>query len=216
MGPVAVGRVKASELDAVTLDAHGTLVELADPVPALRNVLAERGVECTPEVVLAGFRAEVEHYAPRAGAGGGHDEDGLKRLQLASAAVFLEAVGASLDPVEFAPAYVSALHFDVLPGVRESLERLRTLGLELAVVANWDLSLHRLLEEVGLAQYFSAVVHAARKPAAEGILRALAQLQVAPARALHIGDDEADEQAAAAAGLFFAAAPVEQAAAAIR
>ena len=59
--------MRAAQLHAVTLDAHGTLVRLADPVPALQSVLAERGVERTPEVVLAGFRTEVAHYAPRAG-----------------------------------------------------------------------------------------------------------------------------------------------------
>ena len=214
MGAVAVGRVRAAELDAVTLDAHGTLVKLADPVPALRNVLAERGVQRTPEVVLAGFRTEAAHYAPRAGEG--HDEESLKRLQRECAGVFLQAIDAALDVEEFAPAYVGALHFAVLPGVPESLERLRTLGLELAVVANWDLSLRRLLDEVGLGHYFSAVVHAARKPAPDGILRALADLKVAPGRALHIGDGEADREAAAAAGLQFAEAPVPEAVAAIR
>jgi len=214
MGAVAVGRVRAAELDAVTLDAHGTLVKLADPVPALRNVLAERGVQRTPEIVLAGFRTEVAHYAPRAGEG--HDEESLKRLQRECAGVFLHAIDAELDVEEFAPAYVGALHFEVLPGVPESLERLRALGLELAVVANWDLSLRRLLDEVGLGHYFSAVVHAARKPAPDGILRALADLHVAPARALHIGDGEADREAAAAAGLHFADAPVPEAVAAIR
>jgi HAD superfamily hydrolase (TIGR01509 family) len=214
MGPLAMGRVRGVDLDAVTLDAHGTLVKLADPVPALQSVLAERGVERTPEVVLAGFRAEVAHYGPRAGEG--HDEESLTRLQRDCAGVFLEAVDAKLDVDEFAPAYVGALHFEVLPGVTESLERLRALGLELAVVANWDLSLHRLLDEVGLARYFSVVVHAARKPAPDGILRALAELQITPARALHIGDDEADREAAAAAGLLFAAAPVQTAVVAIR
>jgi HAD superfamily hydrolase (TIGR01509 family) len=214
MGPVAVGRVRATELDAVTLDAHGTLVRLADPVPALVNELAERGVERTPETVLAGFRTEVAHYVPRAGEG--HDEEGLARLQRECAGVFLDAIEAELDPEEFAPAYVGALHFEVLPGVLGSLDRLRTLGLELAVVANWDLSLRRLLEEVGLARYFAVVVHAARKPAPEGLLRALAELHVAPARALHVGDDGADREAAAAAGMRFAPTPVPKAAATIR
>ena len=46
--------MKAAELDAVTLDAHGTLVTLADPVPALTKVLSERGIERTQQVVLAG------------------------------------------------------------------------------------------------------------------------------------------------------------------
>ncbi len=206
--------MRAAELDAVTLDAHGTLVRLADPVPALQNVLAERGVERTPEVVLAGFRTEAAHYAPRAG--DGHDEQSLRRLQEECAGIFLAAIGAQLDPVEFAPAYVGALRFEVLPGVPESLAGLRALGLELAVVANWDLSLRRLLDEVGLARHFTVVVHAARKPAPDGILRALAELQVAPARALHIGDDEADHEAAAAAGVHFAAAPVAEAVTTIR
>ena len=214
MGPLAVGRVRLAELDAVTLDAHGTLVRLLDPVPALVNVLAERGVERTPEMVLAGFRSEVAHYAPRAGEG--HDEESLTRLQRECAGVFLNAIEAELDPGEFAPAYVGALHFEVLPGVRASLDRLQAFGLELAVVANWDLSLRRLLDEVGLARYFTVVVHAAHKPAAEGMLSALAELQIGPERALHVGDDDADRESAAAAGMWFAPAPVSEAAATIR
>jgi HAD superfamily hydrolase (TIGR01509 family) len=206
--------VNAAELDAVTLDAHGTLVTLADPVPALTSVLSQRGVERTHEAVLAGFRTEVAHYARRAGEG--HDEESLARLQRECAGVFLDAVGANLDPEEFAPAYVGALHFEVLPGVPDALEHLRALGLELAVVANWDLSLRRLLAETGLDRYFSVVVHAARKPAPKGLLRALTELHVEPARALHVGDDGADRKAAAAAGMQFASAPVPAAAAAIR
>lgn len=206
--------MRAADLDAVTLDAHGTLVRLANPVPALIKVLSERGVERTQEAVLAGFRTEAAHYAPRAGEG--HDEESLARLQRECAGVFLAAVDADLDPEEFAPAYVGALHFEVLPGVFESLERLRALGLELAVVANWDLSLRRLLAETGLARCFTVVVHAARKPAPDGLLRALGELQIAPARALHVGDGEADREAAAVAGVRFAPAPITEAAAAIR
>jgi FMN phosphatase YigB (HAD superfamily) len=206
--------MRAADLDAVTLDAHGTLVTLADPVPALMNVLSERGVERTEQAVLIGFRAEVAHYAPRANEG--HDEASLARLQQECAGVFLDAVGADLDPNEFAPAYVGALHFDVIPEVFESLARLQALGLELALVANWDLSLQRLLGEAGLARYFRVVVHAARKPAPDGLLRALRELQVDPARALHIGDDSVDRDAAAAAGMRFAPAPVPAAVAAIQ
>jgi HAD superfamily hydrolase (TIGR01509 family) len=206
--------MKAADLDAVTLDAHGTLVTLANPVPALMSVLSERGVDRTEEVVLAGFQTEVAHYAPRAGEG--HDEEGLARLQRECADVFLEAVDADLDVDEFAPVYADALRFEVLPGVFDSLERLHTLGLELAVVANWDLSLQRLLGEAGLARYFRAVVHAARKPTPDGLLRALDQLRVDPVRAMHIGDDKADRDAAGAAGMRFAPAPVSAAVAAIR
>jgi FMN phosphatase YigB (HAD superfamily) len=206
--------MKAAELDAVTLDAHGTLVTLADPVPALMSVLSERGVERTQETVLAGFRTEVAHYAPRASEG--HDEESLARLQRECVGVFLEAVGADLEPDEFAPAYVGALHFEVIPGVFGSLERLQRLGLELAVVANWDLSLERMLGDAGLARYFRVVVHAARKPSPDGLLRALGELRVDPARGLHIGDGNPDREAATAAGMRFAAAPVPAVVAAIR
>jgi HAD superfamily hydrolase (TIGR01509 family) len=198
--------VNAAELDGVTIDAYGTLVTLVDPVPALTAALAERGVEREQDVIVHGFRTEVAHYGQHSGSG--HDEEGLAKLQRDCARVFLDAVGAELDAEEFAPVYAAAMHFALIPGVTEALERLRSLGLELAVVANWDLTLRRLLEEIDLARYFRAVVHAAGKPSPKGLLRALAQLDVEPQRGLHIGDDEVDALAARAAGMRFAPAPL--------
>ena len=198
--------MKAAELDAVTLDAHGTLLRLRDPVPALLGALAERGVQRSAETVEAGFRVEAAHYGPRASEG--HDEDSLARLQRECAGVFLDAVESDLDVDEFAPAYVGSLRFEVLPGVVKSLGRLHALGLALAVVANWDLSLQRLLVEAGIGDRFAIVIHAALKPAPDGILRALGELGVQPGRALHVGDDGADEEAARRAGAHFAWAPL--------
>jgi HAD superfamily hydrolase (TIGR01509 family) len=201
--------VNAAELDAVTLDAYGTLVMLADPIPALSEALAERGAARSREVILAGFRGEVAYY--RAHTSEGYDGEGLARLQQDCARVFLDSVGAELDAAEFAPVYVGAMHFEVLDGVRPSLERLQALGLELGVVANWDLTLRKLLAEVGLDGYFGVIVHAAGKPAPDGFLRAIAGLGVEAGRTLHIGDDEVDETAARAAGVRFLPAPVSAA-----
>jgi FMN phosphatase YigB (HAD superfamily) len=208
-----MGRVNGGELDGVTIDAFGTLVTLVDPVPALSAALAERNVERERAVVAQGFRTEVAHYSQHSGEG--HDEAGLARLQRDCARVFLDAVGADLDVEEFAPVYAGAIRFELIPGVVLALRRLRSLGLELAVVANWDLSLRRLLDDAGLTGSFTCVVHAARKPAPDGLLRALEELGVAAARALHIGDDKVDERAAAAAGVRFAPAPLPAAVAAI-
>ena len=166
--------MNAADLDAVTLDAYGTLVRLRNPVPELSAGLAERGQERSEEQIRAGFQAEVEYY--REHSAEGHDRPGLERLQRDCAKVFLDAVGAELDQAEFAPVYAGAMRFDVLPGVEESLERLRALGLELAVVANWDLSLTGMLTDAGLARFFRVVVHAARKPAPGGFLAALTEL----------------------------------------
>jgi putative hydrolase of the HAD superfamily len=205
--------MKAADIDAVTIDAYGTLVTLQDPIPALTAALLERGVERDRDTVLHGFRTEVAHYTKHSAIG--HDEEGLARLQRDCARVFLHAIDADLDAGEFAPVYAGAMHFEVLPGVEAALDRLRSLGLELAVVGNWDLSLHRLLDEIELAEYFHAIVHAAGKPAPDGLLRALQQLNVEPGRALHIGDDEADERAARAAEMQFAPTPLPDAVAAL-
>lgn len=209
MGALAMGRVSAAELDAVTIDAYGTLVTLRDPIPALTAALVERNVTCDRDTVVHGFRTEVAHYTQNSAFG--HDEAGLRALQRDCAQVFLDAVGADLDAEEFAPVYAAAMHFDVLPGVVDALERLRGLGLDLAVVANWDLTLQRLLGESGLAEYFRVIVHASGKPSPDGLLRALEQLEAEPGRALHVGDDEVDELAASAAGVRFAAAPLPDA-----
>jgi HAD superfamily hydrolase (TIGR01509 family) len=208
-----MGLVSAAGLDAVTVDAYGTLVQLVDPVPSLVAALAACGVEREPEVVRAGFNAEASYYAPRVHEG--YDAASLALLRRDCAGVFLAAIDADLAPEKFAPAYADALRFEPLPRVVETLERVRALGLELAVVGNWDFSLHERLAELRLARYFAAVVHAARKPAPNGILIALAQMGVAPARALHVGDNEVDEQAARAAGVAFAPAPLVDAVAAL-
>jgi putative hydrolase of the HAD superfamily len=196
-------------LDAVTLDAYGTLVTLKDPIPALAAALEARGVSRSQDAIRVGFRAEVAYYSQHSGSG--HDEVGLARLQRECADVFLTAVTADLDADEFAPVYAAAMRFEPLLGVGESLQRLRALGLELAVVANWDLSLRSMLEHVGLAEFFTVIVHAARKPAPDGFLTALEALGVNSNRTLHIGDDEVDSEGAAAAGLHFAPAPVPEA-----
>lgn len=208
-----MGGVRAAELDAVTLDAYGTLVRILDPVPTLVDALAALGVERKPDVVLAGFRAESAHYVTRANQG--RDEQSLVGMQRDCARVFLEAVEADLDAGEFAPVYAGAMRFEPIPGVVTGLERLRALGLSLAVVGNWDLTLHGHLRDLGLDHFFAAVVHAADKPAPDGLLRALGELGVGPSRALHIGDDEVDEQAARAAGMRFSPAPLQDALSAI-
>jgi HAD superfamily hydrolase (TIGR01549 family) len=201
-----MGRVNAAELDAVTIDAYGTLVTLRDPIPALTAALAERGITPDRDTIVHAFRTEVAHYTQHSASG--HDEEGLRELQRDCAQVFLDAARADLDAGEFAPIYAGAMQFDVLPGVAEAIGRLRGLGLELAVVANWDLTLRRMLEEVGLTELFRTVVHASGKPSPDGIVRALQELGVETRRALHIGDDEVDELAARAAGVRFAPAPL--------
>ena len=202
-----------AQIDAVTLDLYGTLVRLRDPVPKLVETLYGRGIERTPTSVTAAFEAEFAYYGPHSHEG--RDEQSVADLNRRCAEVFLDALGADLDPAEFAPSYVAALEFEVVPGAPESLRALRSRGLELAAVTNWDWTVHERLSDLGLAPFFSHVVTSAevgpRKPDPAPFRRALELLGVAPERAMHIGDDEADRQGAAAAGMRFASAPLESA-----
>ena len=205
MGALAMGRVNAAELDAVTIDAYGTLLTIVDPFPRLEELLPghDRGD------IERAFFAEADFYRQRSHTG--RDEASVATLREDCARVFNHALGSSLSPEQ----YVGALEFEPLPGVRNALERLRSLGLTLAVVGNWDWSLHLRLEESRLAPYFAAVVHAADKPSPDGILHALEQLAVEPSRALHVGDEGGDEKAARAAGVHFAPAPLSEVVASI-
>jgi putative hydrolase of the HAD superfamily len=203
-----VGRL--ADLDAVTLDANGTLVELVDPVPTLVQALRDRGVDRALDVVRRGFAEEAGFYATHAPEG--RDTDTLAALHERSARIFLAAVGAELAPAEFAPAYVAAMEFRILPTVPETLERLRRCGLALAVVGNWDMMLRPRLEQLGIARSFEAIVAAAEagvaKPDPRIFELALDRLRVRPERALHIGDGHVDEDGARAAGMRFEWAPV--------
>jgi putative hydrolase of the HAD superfamily len=206
-----MGRLTAADLDAVTIDAYGTLVTLRrDPADALRQALRERGVERTRDEVAAAFAVEARYYRERSHEGA--DEASLALLRRDCAAVFLDALGADLDPGEFAPAYVASLEFEPVPGAVEAVLALERLGLRLAVVSNWDVALREYLEELGLAEHFAAVVTSAEagapKPDPRIFELALERVGVRPERALHVGDSEADEEGARAAGMAFAPTPL--------
>jgi HAD superfamily hydrolase (TIGR01509 family) len=200
----------ASDLDAVTVDANGTAVELDDPTDRLRAALAGRGVERERDVVAAAFRAEVAYYLPRTLEGS--DEASLADLLRRCTAVFLEHAGVGLEPESFAQAFAESIRFRPMPGAVEALERLRSAGLALACVSNWDATLASQLDRAGLGGCFVTVVSSAEAGAAKPDPRvfavALERLGVEPERALHIGDTEADENGAGAAGLAFEPVPL--------
>jgi len=197
-------------IDAVTIDAFGTLVELENPVGRLQAALAERGVERDETSVAAAFASEVEYYLVHKGEG--RDDATLLDLRKRCAGVFLAGVAPELDAGEFAPAFLGALVFRPLDGVPDALRRLSRAGLALACVTNWDVGIGEQLEKAGLAPCLSVVVSSAEigaeKPDPRVFAEALTRLGVQAARAVHIGDDEADLAGALAAGLGFEPPPL--------
>lgn len=202
----------ARDLDAVTVDALGTLVELDDPVPALRAALARRGIARTPDEIASAFRTEADYYRTRIGAPGAWDGKAVASLRRDCTEVFLSTLGAPLAPESFAAEFVGALRFRLPVGAAGALLALKRAGLALACISNWDPTLEERLQELGVAHLFETIVTSARAGAAKPDPRifelALARVGVEPARALHVGDDEADREGARAAGLAFAPPPL--------
>ena len=195
--------MRIADLDAVTLDAYGTLVELDDPVGEL-----ERRTGAARADVEHAFGAEVEYYV--AHLLDGRDEASLADLRLRCAAVFLRELRDRRPPESFVDELTASLRLRVLPGVREALGALRRRGLALAVVSNWDASLPARLDELGLD--VDAVVCAAElgalKPDPSLFRVALDRLGVRAERTLHVGDSPEDEAGARAAGIAFAPVPL--------
>jgi putative hydrolase of the HAD superfamily len=202
--------MRFADLDAVTVDGYGTLVRLVDPVPALRQALADRGVDCDAEAAAAGFAAEVAYYRPNALLG--RDPDSLAALRLECARIFLEGAGADLSASSFVDAFMASIVLEPIPGAFETVRALRARGLEVAVVSNWDIGLTEQLERLGTAGLFTTIVTTAEagapKPEPAVFRLALERLGVEAGRALHVGDEPGDEDGARSAGMRFAPAPL--------
>lgn len=189
--------VHLADLDAVTIDAYGTLLELRDPVGSLQQLVPEH----PRDAVERAFRAEAAYYVARSHEG--RDAETLAGLLAGCAAVFNDSLGSAVTPEE----YAGALEYEFLPGAIEAVAALRRRGLSLAVVSNWDISLVDRLAPLGLPVVTSAEAGAA-KPDPRLFRLALERLGVRPERALHVGDRDEDEQGARAAGMRFAPAPL--------
>lgn len=190
----------------VTLDALGTLVGLDDPYGRLRAALAERGVEVGAAQARTAMRAEMAYY--RAHHDDAVDDASLVDLRRRCARVMADALPPTgLQAGELLRVLLEAVRFKVLPGVEPALRAWRDRGAALVVVSNWDVSLHGVLRDTGLAPLVDAVLTSAEegvaKPDPAIFARALTRAgDVAAADALHVGDSvEHDVAGARAAGI---------------
>jgi FMN phosphatase YigB (HAD superfamily) len=172
------------------------------PGPRLRDELARRGFEVSPEVAEAGFRAEIAYYLEHHVEG--RDQASLDELRDRCARVMSEALG---NPaVDVRAAMLSAIHFEPFPDAAGALGRLRAAGLRLVVASNWDCSLGEVLREAGLRHLVDGVATTAEagapKPDRRLFDAALELAGVAADRAVYVGDSPAnDVGGATAAGI---------------
>jgi len=193
---------------ALLLDALGTLVELEPPVEPLRGELRARfGVELSAAEAGAALRAEIAFY--RAHHDEASDRAALAGLRERAARALRDALPAACAALELGPlteALLAALRFRPFPEVPEVLRAARERGVRLVVVSNWDVSLHDVLEQTGLAPLLDGVVTSAvvgsAKPAGAIFARGLELAGAAAEDAVHVGDSvEHDVAGALAAGI---------------
>lgn len=181
---------------AVFLDALGTMVELEPPWIHLAH---ELGVE-PDERLVAAVRAEMRYYRDHSHEGA--DPESLAGLRRRCAAILSQELGRDVDVATMMAAIRFRAHADAAP----ALERLRSLGLRLVCVSNWDCSLGEVLERCGLRAGLDGVVTSAgagaRKPDPAIFVPALAIAGCDAGDALHVGDTAGEDVVGArAAGI---------------
>ena len=198
---------------AVTFDAAGTLIAPREPVGrTYARIARELGIPAEEGAVERRFR-DALHAAPPLAFADGLAAERADRERAWWRDVVRSALGPEGSPAQldecfetlyahYAQAAAWLVHTDVPP----VLAAVRSRGLRTAVVSNFDGRLPGLLDELGLAPGFDAIVWSSdvgvAKPAPGIFEHALRRLGVAPAEACHVGDDlEADVAGAARAGL---------------
>lgn len=183
-------------VSAVALDLDGTMLDTAgDIAAAVDATLVTLGLKPLGPAVVRGLI-------------------GQGALHLLRTAFTLASQGVEPSPdllaegqVGFGREYAAGLHRTTrfYPGALEGLQALRAAGYPLVCVTNKPARFtDPLLDAVGLAGYFAAVISGdtlpVRKPEPGPLLHAAMLLDVPPARLLMVGDSMHDLGAARAAG----------------
>jgi len=190
----ARGRVVSADLapELVILDCDGVLFDSSASNVAFYNaILATLG--------LPALDAEGERLAHWMGS------PALLERLFAHDPALHDAARAVARDLDYTP-FLKAMR--PVEELFETLAWLRTRG-RTALATNRGSTIPHLVEHFALSAYFDVVVGlhdvARPKPAPDMLLHCLARLDVAPERALYVGDSPTDHQAALAAGIPFVA-----------
>jgi putative hydrolase of the HAD superfamily len=189
-------------VSAITFDVGGTLIECWPSVGHVyAEVAARHGFVVSPSFLNRRFKAAWQAF------------QNFRHTRSQWAELVDLTFGSLLEPPpsqtffpelyrRFSEPDAWHVYEDVLP----TLQLLKSRGLKLGIVSNWDDRLRPLLRHLNLDVYFETVVVSceigACKPAPELFAAACAALGCAPENTLHVGDSlEMDLRGAQSAGL---------------
>jgi putative hydrolase of the HAD superfamily len=207
-----------SRYPVVLLDAGGTIIGPRESFGAVyRRVFRLLGVDVSAEIfersiheVWNALMEELPSGADRYGHYSGGEEEFWLRFSRRTVKhatgdeIDEELAGKALEMLR--EAFRQPAAWQVYPDVFPALDALKADGVRLGVVSNWDSRLPRILEMLGLTEYFDAVgvshLEGVEKPDPALFHRVLERMNGEPSRALHVGDiPELDGAGARAAGI---------------
>ncbi|MBF2761713.1 MAG: HAD-IA family hydrolase [Ectothiorhodospiraceae bacterium AqS1] len=219
-GGSSPGEVVGAEKKAVLFDAAGTLIDVARPVgETYAEIASGFGSKAEAGALSRAFRIAWGTMPPLAFPD--LPDRAASSLEAAEYRWWRELVGRTFEQAggigdldacfeglfdRLFDHYADPRAWRVFPEVRKTLRILCERGIVLAVVSNFDSRLPPLLEALGLAPFFQAIVHSsaagAAKPAPGIFDLALTRVGVEAGQALHVGDSpDADIEGALAAGI---------------
>ena len=195
--------ISSAKIQAITFDVGGTLIR---PWPSVGHVYAEvaarHGVKgLFPEVLNKSFatawRAKKNFQHTRKDWADLVDRTFAGLCEVQPSRTFFPAIYE-----RFAGTDAWRIYDDVLP----ALDALASLGVQLAVISNWDERLRPLFQQFQLERHFETIVVSCEvgfaKPSPVIFEQASRRIGVAPAQILHVGDSLAEDVAGARAADF--------------
>jgi putative hydrolase of the HAD superfamily len=200
-------------IQAIFFDAAGTLIKTARPVGEIyASIASSHGIEVSAMEVSARFRTCFGLAPPLAFPGAlPADLHNLERAWWKT--LVYNVLEPEVHQAQFEDCFAELFEYFaqphawmLYPDVAETLAALSGSHLSLSIISNFDSRLHRIIEGLGIARWFTTILISsqvgAAKPAPEIFRAALAKHGVKPENALHVGDsEEADAHGAINAGL---------------
>jgi putative hydrolase of the HAD superfamily len=186
---------------AVTFDVGGTLIH---PWPSVGHIYAEvasqNGLQISPELLNRQFAKAWKCFA-----GFNHTKEDWGRLVDLTFQDLAQTPPSLTFFEQLYSRFMAPEVWHIFPDVHPALKMLRSRGLKLAIISNWDERLRPLLRSLELDRYFEAIVISCEmgvpKPSSAIFSRAAEALKLSPREILHVGDDPiADVEGAQVAG----------------
>ncbi|NCF82611.1 MAG: HAD-IA family hydrolase [Proteobacteria bacterium] len=200
-------------IQAITFDAAGTLIRVAEPVGETYARIAKNiGASLSPAALDAAFRDVFPSMSAMAFPG--LDEASIADAERAWWRQLVEQVVRHAGGVSEFDAYFEALfnHYAsgtawrAYPETHRVLKSVRARGLGVGVVSNFDSRLPPILRELGIESLVDSVIYStgcgAAKPDVRIFQHAMSALGSTPETTLHVGDNlRADYHGASGAGM---------------